>query len=221
MAVSFRGRCILLVIAPLCFVQPVRSQTYNYQVIARTGQSLGGLTLQRFDQPSLNDSGQVAFTATTTSGDILVARDATVIAKTGDAIGGSLLSGIWAGPWINASGQVAFTASRILPSGVHIGNGIFVDNHLRATIGGSPPPVLLNNGTVFFQAGCCLYLSTNPASTQITYIADGWSGRMNQTGQIVYISPDETRVATIGLSGASYGPGSVICLLYTSDAADE
>jgi hypothetical protein len=96
---------------------------YTFQIVAQTGQVIGGQTITDFGlSPVVNNSGTVAFLATYDGfGSRMIATQDGVVVQTGDTIGGKTLGWI-NDPSLNAGGTVAFSAD--YPGG----EGIFTQN---------------------------------------------------------------------------------------------
>lgn len=184
------------------------AQTYGYTIVARRGQVIGGKTLEGFQPPSLNNAGQVAFTASIVGGGNGVFTGTGLVAATGQTIGGKAIAGIFGNPWINDSGQIAYVGTSLS------GNGIFIGSNLAIAAGGTiggqaissfaPPPFIDNSGRLLFTG------NNSSIFTPTAFIASGFSARNNDAGQIVYVTSDNKRFATVGLGGTSYGANSFV-----------
>jgi len=128
---------------------------YDFQVIAKTGNSIGGYTIFNFNEPALlNDNGQVVFSASHSGGQGIFTPDRALV-KTGDTIDGKQLSFV-SSPALNANGNLLFLG------GFAGGSAIFNQTNALVktgdTVGGQPifsfyRGLSLNgNGAVAFQA---------------------------------------------------------------------
>jgi len=132
-----------------------QSTQYDFQVVAKTGGSIGGYTIVNFNEPALlNDGGEVLFAATHSGGQGIF-TPAQMLVKTGDTIDGKQLSSV-SSPALNANGDLAFLG------GFTGGSAIFNQTNALVktgdTIDGQPifsfyRGLSLNaNGAVAFQA---------------------------------------------------------------------
>jgi hypothetical protein len=89
---------------------------YSYQIVAESGQVIGGHTLQRFGEPSLSNDGTVLFSGTDPSGQQALysintnTNAASVLAKQGDTISGLTINSFGEYKRTNA-GEVVFQAA--------------------------------------------------------------------------------------------------------------
>lgn len=232
--------------AALMALATLQAQTpqYDFQVVAKTGNSIGGNTIVNFNEPALlNDSGQVVFSAAHTGGQgIFTPTEALV--KTGDVIDGKQLTSV-SSPALNAGGNMVFLG------GYAGGSAIFNQSNALVktgdTIGGQSIFSFYrglgfnNNGAVAFQASTG---TSFPAGTGIFALsADGSSqlvltpgqtiagktisamgtpvindqGILALRGEFVNVdNPDDTGILTIDTTGAQ-GP---VLLAETGSNAD-
>ena len=189
--------------------QMALAQNYGYTVIAKRGQVIGGKTVYGFSSPSLNNAGEVAFSASlgaTGSDGGGVFTGSAAIASSGQALGGRTIASFFGGPWINNSGQIAFIANYTGGSGIFIGSGQAIAT--GQVIGGNvvnsfAPFVFLDDaGQVVFTG------NSTTIFTSSSVLGSGLWARRNSSGQVAYISGN--RVGTIGLGGANIGAGTFL-----------
>jgi hypothetical protein len=121
----------LLTAAAMC----AQAAQYDFQIVARTGSSIGGYTIVNFNEPALlNDSGEVVFSATHSGGQGIFTPDQPLV-KTGDTIDGKQLSSV-SSPALNANGNIVFLAG--FPGGSAIFNQANALIKTGDTIGGQP-----------------------------------------------------------------------------------
>jgi hypothetical protein len=154
------------------------TQGYSLQVVAKTGQSIGGNTITNFTQPAvLNDQGTLVFAAASNTGPGLFTPDA-VIAKAGDTIDGKTLTSVTS-PAMNQSGNIAFLA------GYSGGSGIFTPSQAMVNSGDTIDGqkifnfyqgiALDDNGDVAFEASTG---SSFPIGTGVFFTANNGSSRL-------------------------------------------
>jgi succinate-acetate transporter protein len=121
----------------ICSAGLAHSANYTLSILAKTGDTIGGVTLGNIGGFAINDRGTVVFTASFNGGNgIFTASD--LLAKTGDTIGGITLGNI-GGFAINDRGTVVFTAS------FDGGTGIFTPSDVLAKTGDSIGGITLSN----------------------------------------------------------------------------
>jgi hypothetical protein len=204
---------------------------YDFQVIAKTGNSIGGYTIFNFNEPALlNDNGQVVFSASHSGGQGIFTPDRALV-KTGDTIDGKQLSFV-SSPALNANGSLLFLG------GFAGGSAIFNQTNALVktgdTIGGQPifsfyRGLSLNgNGAVAFQAstgtsfpaGSAVFVVRPDGSSKLV-VAPGQSvnGKtlsaigtpvMNDQGVVAlrgeftnFDNPDDTGIVTVDSSSDS------------------
>lgn len=103
------GKSALLPVAAVLMAAALSAQTtqYDFQIVARTGGSIGGNTIVNFSEPALlNDNGDVVFSAAHSGGQGIFTPTQPLV-KTGDTIDGKQLSSV-SSPALNASGNLRF-----------------------------------------------------------------------------------------------------------------
>jgi hypothetical protein len=122
----------------------VAAKGYSLNIIVKNGDTIGGavITLIGGTGVSLNNARHVAFLAQIPTGLGIFTQD-TVLAQSGDVIGGKTLGAILTAPSLNNVGDVAFISN--ITEG---GEGVFTQNKLLArtgdTIGGKTLTSILN-----------------------------------------------------------------------------
>jgi hypothetical protein len=142
------------------------SSGYQFTLLAKTGDSIGGHVLTSIGNHAINNSGLVVFPASFDGG-VGIFTPSGVLVQTGDTIAGKTLTDI--GPLrLNNQGTVAFLASFTGGSGIFTQNGLVMQigdviagrtiTGFAYTVTGAGPsalPFALDDaGTIVFAASC-------------------------------------------------------------------
>jgi hypothetical protein len=154
---SFGKSALSPVAAVLIAAAALSAQTtqYNFQIVAKTGDSISGNTIVNFSEPPLlNDNGEVVFSAVHSGGQGIFTPSRQLV-KTGDTIDGKQLSSV-SSPALNSNGDVVFLG------GFAGGSAIFNQTNILVKTGDAinGQPIfsfyrglsLNGNGAVAFQA---------------------------------------------------------------------
>jgi hypothetical protein len=160
--------------AALCAQTP----SYTFQVVAKTGNSIGGYTITNFSEPALlDDAGNVFFAASHSSGQGIF-TPTQVLVKSGDTIGGIRLSSV-SSPAVNSSGNLVFLGAYAGGSAIFTQNGALVKT--GDTVGGQPifnfyRGLSINaNGAIAFQASTGTWY---PVGTGVFMTAAGGNSQL-------------------------------------------
>ena len=129
---------------------------YTFQVLAATGDVIGGKTLTGFTQfPVVNDNGLAAFVANFSGGQGIFTQS-NFLVQIGDLIGGNALTNIDSSPFLNNNGDLLFrgrttgTAPHVLtPNSVVVAPGDVIDGKTLAATNGTP--MINDNGDIVFE----------------------------------------------------------------------
>jgi hypothetical protein len=185
---SFGKSALSPVAAVLIGAAALSAQTtqYDFQIVAKTGDSISGNTIVNFSEPALlNDNGEAVFSAVHSGGQGIFTPSQQLV-KTGDTIDGKQLSSV-SSPALNSNGDLVFLG------GFAGGSAIFNQTNALVktgdTINGQPifsfyRGLSFNgNGAVAFQASTG---TTFPMGTAIfVRCADGNSKLVISPGQSV------------------------------------
>jgi hypothetical protein len=174
---------------PAAFVTALLSAQaaqYDFQIVAKTGTSIGGYTIFNFNEPALlNDNGQVVFAAMHSGGQGIFTPSEALV-KSGDIIDGKQLSSV-SSPAVNGNGGLVFLG------GFAGGSAVFNQTNALVksgdTIGGQPI-FSFYRGLSFNQDGAVAFQASTgtsyPAGSAVFVIGpDGSSKLLIAPGQSV------------------------------------
>jgi hypothetical protein len=185
---SFGKSALSPVAAVLIGAAALSAQTtqYDFQIVAKTGDSISGNTIVNFSEPALlNDNGEAVFSAVHSGGQGIFTPSQQLV-KTGDTIDGKQLSSV-SSPALNSNGDLVFLG------GFAGGSAIFNQTNALVKTGDAinGQPIFSfyrglsfnGNGAVAFQASTG---TTFPMGTAIfVRCADGNSKLVISPGQSV------------------------------------